>query len=249
MRVEIWAHRGHHTKDFPENSLEAIRSAIEYGADGVEIDVQRTKDGELVVIHDEYLERLTGLNKFIWEVDYEDLKTLYILNSDKKITECHVPKLTDVLDLFVGEKTKLNIEIKDSFYPYDNLPAEVVKEVAARDLQEQIIYSSFNHNTIKYFVDQGLGDYSGFLYGEIIYDPAAYAKSIGAKYIHPSGSNMLLDNYVEDTTAAGFALNVWTLNSDEHIKFALEKNINAIITDEMIRAMQIRDVFISQKEG
>ena len=62
MRVEIWAHRGHHTKDFPENSLEAIRSAIEYGADGVEIDVQRTKDGELVVIHDEYLERLTGLN-------------------------------------------------------------------------------------------------------------------------------------------------------------------------------------------
>lgn len=249
MRLEIWAHRGHHTKDLPENSVEAIQSAIEYGADGVEIDVQRTKDGELVVIHDEYLERLTGLNRFVWEVEYEDLKTLYLLDSEKNTTKYHVPKLTEVLDLFVGEKTKLNIEIKDSFYPYKNLPAEVVKEVASRNLQEQVIYSSFNHNTIKYLVDQGLGDYSGFLYGEIIYKPAAYAKSIGAKYIHPAGTNLLIDNYVEDTTAAGFLLNVWTLNSDEHIKFALDKNINAIITDELIRAMQIRDDFVSQKEG
>lgn len=247
MKVEIWAHRGH-TKEFPENSLEAIKSAIDHDADGVEIDVQRTKDGELVVIHDEYLERLTGLNKFVWEVDYNDLKTLYLLNPNKEITECHVPKLTDVLDLFIGKRTKLNIEIKDSFYPYPNLPAEVVKEVADRNLQEQIVYSSFNHNTIKYLVDQGLGDYSGFLYGEIIYDPVTYAKNIGAKYIHPSGSNMVLDNYVEDIDAAGFKLNVWTLNSDEHIQYALEKNINAIITDEMTRAMELRDAFVSQKE-
>lgn len=101
------AHRGLFDESHPENSLAAFENAIQSGYP-IELDVQFTKDEEIVVFHDENLERITGYNKYVGEVKYEEIKKLNILGTDEKI-----PRLKDVLDLVDG-RVPIIIEIKDS---------------------------------------------------------------------------------------------------------------------------------------
>ena len=100
------AHRGFFDNDkIPENSLPAFEKAVEFGY-GIELDVQLTRDGKLVVFHDESLKRMTGLKKKLTDLNFKDLKELTLLDSDISI-----PLLDDVLKTVDG-KVPLIIEIK-----------------------------------------------------------------------------------------------------------------------------------------
>lgn len=86
-----FAHRGLFNKEFPENSMEAFDNAIKYGY-GIELDVQFSKDEKLVVFHDDNLKRVTGDNRNVCDVEYSELKTLKLSNTEKTI-----PLFEDVL--------------------------------------------------------------------------------------------------------------------------------------------------------
>lgn len=101
------AHRGiHDNKAVPENSLEAFRAAVEAGC-GIELDVQFTRDMKLVVFHDDNLKRMCGDDRMVIDVDYEELSTMRLLETDEKI-----PLLSEVLELVDG-KVPLLIEMKN----------------------------------------------------------------------------------------------------------------------------------------
>ena len=100
------AHRGVHTKDIPENSLSAFENALKNNY-AIELDVQFTKDKEVVVFHDENLKRMTNDTRNIEDVNYDELKNLRLDNTNEII-----PTLEEVLEL-VDSKVAILIEIKD----------------------------------------------------------------------------------------------------------------------------------------
>lgn len=103
----MWAHRGLHCieKGIPENSMAAFKKAVKEGY-GIELDVHLTRDGELVVFHDDTLERICGKKGKIEEMDWEDLKKCYLSGTSE-----HIPLFSEVLDYIKG-RVPLLIEVK-----------------------------------------------------------------------------------------------------------------------------------------
>ena len=131
----IIAHRGvHNNKDIPENSIKAFKLAIKNGY-AIEFDVQITKDNKLVVFHDDNLVRMTGLNKNIQDLDYDEIKDLKLLDNNEKI-----PTFKEFLDLVSG-KVFLDIEIK-STKKVDLVTTLVLEELA--NYKGELQLKSFN---------------------------------------------------------------------------------------------------------
>ncbi len=142
--MKIWAHRGC-SQRYPENTMMAFSKAVEIkGLTGVELDIQMTKDGVMVVIHDERVDRTTNGVGFVKDFTYLQLRKLSIETEDQRKEK--IPSIIEVLDL-MQEKMKnglmLNIELKNSRIPYLGMEDKILDLVSKRNLQDQIIYSSF----------------------------------------------------------------------------------------------------------
>ena len=112
--VHVVSHRGD-WKQFPENSLDAINSIIQMGGDVVEIDVQRTKDGQLILMHDERLDRTTNGKGLIAETTFADIQKLFLKDHDGNVTQHKVPTLKEVLLMSKG-RIMLNLDKADRFF-------------------------------------------------------------------------------------------------------------------------------------
>ena len=163
--VRIWAHRGC-SMAYPENTLLAFQKAAELdGLTGIELDVQLTKDGELVVIHDEWVDRTTDGNGRVCDFTLEELKQLHITgfgqtaklesanaNTNMSANACAIPTLREVFTLLQTYcKTKglcINIELKNSRIPYEGMEEKVISLAEEFGLASQIWYSSFNHESL-----------------------------------------------------------------------------------------------------
>lgn len=142
--MKIWAHRGC-SQRYPENTLLAFEKAIELKKiTGIELDIQLTKDGEIVVIHDERVDRTTESIGFVRDYTLAELKKLHIyadINPSQQI-----PTIDEVFDLIEPRlKTgmKLNIELKNSVYSYPGMEEKIIELVHKRGLEKSIVYSSF----------------------------------------------------------------------------------------------------------
>lgn len=112
--VLVVAHRGD-WRNFPENSIAAIESAIEMGADVVEVDVQRTKDGVLILMHDQTLNRTTTGRGRVDETTWEEIQKLYLRNGAAIRTMHKVPSLEEAL-LYSRDRVMLNLDKADRFF-------------------------------------------------------------------------------------------------------------------------------------
>jgi glycerophosphoryl diester phosphodiesterase len=145
--VEVTAHRGS-SRRAPENSLASIRYAIEDGADFAEIDVQETRDGEIVVMHDADLMRIAGLDKSIWEVDYAEIAQLDAGSwFSEEFADEHVPTLDALIDVARG-KIKLNIELKYNGHD-EQLAQRVIDVVRAQDFASECIITSLDRQGLE----------------------------------------------------------------------------------------------------
>ena len=148
-RVGIWAHRGCSMMN-PENTLLAFKKAAELdGITGIEFDVQLTKDNEIVVIHDERVDRTTDGTGYVQEYTLNELKQLSISGDD----EIHrIPTLRETFELLApyckGKGLHLNIELKNSEIRYEGMEQKVIDMVSEFNLEDYVVYSSFNHDSI-----------------------------------------------------------------------------------------------------
>lgn len=148
-RVGIWAHRGCSMMN-PENTLLAFKKAAELeGITGIEFDVQLTKDNEIVVIHDERVDRTTDGTGYVQEYTINELKQLSISGDD----EIHrIPTLRETFELLApyckGKGLRLNIELKNSEIRYEGMEQKVIDMVSEFNLEDYVVYSSFNHDSI-----------------------------------------------------------------------------------------------------
>lgn len=131
---------------YPENTILSFEKAVEIkGLEGIELDIQLTKDGELVVCHDERVDRTTSGIGYIRDFTLSELKTLPIGAADGKVWK--IPTMEEVFDLLEPAMKKgfrLNIELKNSIYPYPGMEEKIVDMVHSRGLEKQVVYSSFS---------------------------------------------------------------------------------------------------------
>lgn len=147
-RVGIWAHRGCSMMN-PENTLPAFKKAAELeGITGIEFDVQLTNDGEIVVIHDERVDRTTDGTGNVCDYTLAELKKLSITGDDSY----RIPTLREVLELLkpycVNKGLRLNIELKNSVVRYRGMEQKVIDMVSEYGIESYVVYSSFNHDSI-----------------------------------------------------------------------------------------------------
>lgn len=143
--MKIWAHRGC-SQRYPENTLLAFEKAAKLDRlAGIELDIQLTKDGELVVIHDERVDRTTEGIGCVKEYTLSELKKLHIY-ADSNPSQA-IPTMIEVIDLLqerIKDGLKINIELKNSIYPYDGIEEKIVELVGQYGLEDKVVYSSFN---------------------------------------------------------------------------------------------------------
>lgn len=155
--TKIYGHRGA-KGTYPENTLLSFEKAIEQGVEGLELDVHMTKDGEIVVIHDENLERTTDGSGYIKDMTLEEIKQFsagtkrkyaHFSNYEEEVWSAErVPTLIEVLELLKPYPTELNIELKTTIEKYDGIEEKVLSIVKEYGDNRKVIYSAFHLPTI-----------------------------------------------------------------------------------------------------
>ena len=145
--ISVSAHRGGARKA-PENTMSAIKYAVDSMSDYAEIDVQETSDGEIVLMHDTNLKRTTGLNASIWTLTYDEISQLDAgVRFNKKFRGEQIPKLEEVIAYAKG-KIILNIEVKYNGHN-QNIVKKVVKIIEDNDFVDQCVLTSMNYNFLR----------------------------------------------------------------------------------------------------
>ncbi|MGJ7912028.1 glycerophosphodiester phosphodiesterase [Neobacillus sp. LXY-1] len=237
--TQIFAHRGY-SAAYAENTMGSFIAAEKAGADGLELDVQLTRDGEIVVIHDEKVNRTTNGSGFVKDFLFKDLRKL---NADKNGPKKEpIPSLEEVLEWLKSNKMVCNIEFKNGLIPYEGMEEKVVELVHKYRLEDRIVFSSFNHYSIVYCYRIAPEIETAPLFIEAIYMPWIYSKSIRAKGIHPKHSN-ISDQVIITTMENGIAVRPYTVNQDRDMKRLFQINCTAIITDDPVKAIKIRETY------
>ncbi|MBC6974379.1 glycerophosphodiester phosphodiesterase [Bacillus sp. Xin] len=236
--THIFAHRGA-AGTYPENTMISFEAAESFRADGIELDVQFTKDGKVVVIHDETVDRTTNGKGAVRNYLYEDLRKLDASHKfSEKVGFCPIPLLEEVLGWLQSNRLLLNIEFKNNKIPYRGLEEEVITLIRKFNLEERTVFSSFNHYSMKKCHMMAQDIQTAILYREGLHSPWAYAKKMGATAIHPN-HRYLQDAIAELTMDSGIEVRPYTINDETVMRKYFDMNISAIITDypETARAL------------
>ena len=237
-RPLVWAHRGA-SGYAPENTLEAFQLAVEMGADGVELDVQLTKDDQIVVIHDETIDRTSDGKGWVKDYTLEELRRF---NFNRTRTECEhadIPTLRQVYELLKPTGLTINVELKTGIVFYEELERKVLALTREMGMEDMVLYSSFNHYTCVKLHELNPEAYVGFLYADGPIDMAEYAKKHGANALHPALYNLQYPNYMQDAACRNLDVNVWTVNEEIYMQMCCQFGVNAIITNYPDKALAI----------
>jgi glycerophosphoryl diester phosphodiesterase len=230
-KIIVYAHRGA-SAYAPENTMAAFKKALALGADGIELDVQLTKDNKLVVIHDYELQRVSNSKGMVKDKTLMELKELdFGSRFSKEYKDERIPTLEEVLELIEGWNGILNVEIKSA----PNLSNEGVEEKVIEVLRKydqisKTIISSFNHLTLIKIKEIAADAKTAILYEEQLEEPWTYAKYLGTAAIHPSGY-VITPEIVRSCHKENVKVNVWTLNKAKEISLAIEAGVDGIITN------------------
>lgn len=228
--IGIWAHRGA-SGYAPENTMEAFELAVQMGADGIELDVQLTKDDEVVVIHDEILQRVSNGTGYVKDYTLEQLRQFNFNQTCPKYDDVKIPTLREVLQLLADTDLALNIELKTGRFFYSGIEQKVLKLAKEYGMQDRVWYSSFNHYSMKRIKELSPQAHVGLLYCDGIYEPAAYAVQLGADALHPSIANLQYSGFMEKCRENGLNVHPWTANSYQDMEICMRMQVNAMITN------------------
>jgi len=226
----IIAHRGGR-RWAPENTMAAFRKSVEAGVDGIELDIHRCSTGELVVIHDEDVQRTTNGVGLVKNISYAELQRLSAgLWFDKEFVDERIPLLKDVLGLVVG-KCILNIEIKNTSVDYPGIDDDLIDLLSDYPVKDTLIISSFDHKVVRRMHSKAPELSYALLAEAQFVDIAEYARRIGATLWHPCFDSLRAEEVVE-AQSAGMAVNAWTVNTARAWSTAVSMKLDGIITDD-----------------
>ncbi len=223
----VIAHRGA-SGYAPENTMPAFELAVRQGADMLELDVLRSADGELVVFHDDTTERWDGQKRMAASCTLAELQQLSIGGE-------RVATLAEVCAFARERQVRLNVELKGAGFS-----ADVARMLQAERIEELVIMSSFNETALHEFAAASPGVARAYLMGNDTWRPDVRFREawpfgalrrISARAWHPSSQLPLLHQIIPRVRAAGYQVNVWTVDDIPTMRALHTLGVDGIITD------------------
>ncbi|MBW6472467.1 MAG: hypothetical protein K0B14_05030 [Anaerolineaceae bacterium] len=236
----IIAHRGA-SAYAPENTMAAFKKAVELSADGIEFDVKCSKDGEMVIIHDQSLERTTNGHGRVIETNLKDLRNLDAGSSfSSKFTGEKIPLLSEVLEEF-SKRLLINIELTNYSSIRDGLAKKAAYLVKQMGIENRVLFSSFHPYNL--FITRrilpnvsvallALPGKKGWIFRSNL------MRWISPDLIHPYYSDVD-KGFIEKQHRKNRKVNVWTVNTEKQILKLLKDNVDGLITDDPSLAKRI----------
>lgn len=234
IEMKIWAHRGYSRK-YPENTMLAFQKAVEAGTDGIELDVHSTRDGVLVIHHDETLNRTTDGFGRIFECYFKDLRTLNAAAAfPKGYPRQPIPRLEEYCEWMQDQRILTNLEIKNETVFYPMIEETIWEMLEKYRITDRVILSSFNHVTLKKIKEIDPKARVGALvlpeWGVKVW-PGAYCAEAGFDAYHPSWEHLDLAA-VNDCHRHKVKVNVWTVNKPGKVDQLYGWGCDGVITND-----------------
>jgi glycerophosphoryl diester phosphodiesterase len=242
--VAVTAHRGA-SLHAPENSMSAFRAAYEAGTSYVELDVQRTRDGALVVIHDGDLMRMAGDPRKVKDLALAEIESIDIgRKRGPQYAGEHVPTLAEVIDYARG-RFRINIELKYNV-PDPQLAAAVVALLREQQFLDQVVITSLDHAALRQVEQLQPSLETGLIVtaavGNVVKTDTDFVSLNSAR---------ATASLVQQARAAGKKVHVWTVNKPEVMLRMIERDVDNIITDDpatLVRVMRDRNGLTPQEQ-
>ena len=226
----VWAHRGA-SGYAPENTLAAFQKAVDLGADGVELDIQLTKDDQIVVIHDEMIDRTSDGKGWVKDYTLEELRAFNYNRTKPEYKHADIPTMREVFELLKPTGLFINIEIKTGVVFYEKIEEKILALAKEMGMEDRVCYSSFNHYTVTRIHELKPDAEVGFLYADGPIDMPSYGVKHGVNALHPALYNLQYDGFVKECKEKGLKLNVWTVNERPYMEMCCQYGVDAIITN------------------
>lgn len=231
--VEITAHRGA-SRLYPENTMAAFRGAWELGADWVELDVQQTMDGRIVVMHDPNTRRTTGVNGYIWNMTYDEVAALDAGSRfSREFAGEPIPLLSEVAEFARQTGVRLNIELKPTGHETD-FEQGVIDIIREYGIEDRVVITSQVYRVLINVkaIDESIATVyvTSFAYGAIDRLTAADHYSVEA-----TSATRRLVSHAHNNGSQVYA---WTVNTRRGIHRMIDRNVDNIITDNVALARQ-----------
>lgn len=230
--MEVYAHRGFSGK-YPENTMLAFQKAYDVGAGGIELDVQMTKDGEIVVIHDERVDRTTDGIGYVKDFLYKQIRLLDAGGwFHERFARQRIPSLMEVLEWVqdLDKEIMINIELKNNAIDYPHLEEKLLKMIGQFQLEKQVVLSSFNICSMLKARRLHPSIEIGTLFEGIHESAILKAKVVNAQAIH-GDLPFVLSSEGRKAVAQGLKLRVYTVNDAKVTSLLRDAEVSALITD------------------
>ena len=226
----LLGHRGY-SGIYPENTPVAFMKMAETGADGIETDVHICKSGELVLCHDETVDRTSNGHGFICNMTYGELLQLdFGFWKDPSFAGQHIWTLGELLDFCKEAKLILNLELKNGIAFYPDLECRVLTEIRARHMEDSVFVSSFNHVSMQHFKEIAPDMETGLLYEAPLQDMEHYLEHCNADNVHPCWHVFEYQpELMELFHRLGMKVNVWTVNDAETARLLINLGVDGMI--------------------
>lgn len=229
-QILVFGHRG--AKAYaPMNTISSFELALEQGADGIELDVRLTRDGAMVIMHDERVDATTDGAGNVRDLTLAEIQSL---DAGAWFSETfrgtRIPTLDEVFEA-VGKRTRINVEIKAESIRGEGIEAQVAQAIQRHGLANSTIISSFNPITLRRFRYAMPEVPIGFLYAE---DTPPFVPHLMIGLPHEAKNphhTMINADYMKRTKAAGYHVNTWTVNDASRAVQLRDLGVDCIITD------------------
>lgn len=223
-----FAHRGF-SRQFPENTMLAFEKAVEAGADGIELDVQLSCDGELVIIHDETLDRTAGEKGFVKDYTLQQLKDMDVSGVwGDRYGKMEIPTLREYFRRFQNIPLITNIELKTGVFPYEDIEKKTLDMIREFGQEKKVIISSFNHYSCIRMKELCPDMPCGLLEESWIVHAGKYGRDLGMEYLHPV-YQAVTEDYIKEARSCGMEINTWTVNDRSVAEYLVKAGIHGVI--------------------
>lgn len=214
----------------PENTMVSFRRAMELGVDGIEFDIHRTVDGQLVVIHDAMVDRTTNGTGMVMAMKLEEIQALDagVFKGAEFAGEV-VPTLRQLIRQ-TPPTLKLFLELKAGSLHYPGIEEDILAVVKEEGAMDRVQVSSFDHHALKRLHDLEPGLPLGMLFTANLLNPVALAQELGCEAIHPTWE-WVTEQMVARAHAAGLKVNTWVVNHPFAIARVTQMGVDGIMTD------------------